>query len=145
DVRREDQVVAVREERLAQELLDGVADQAALRMPVDEPRADLGVHAKDAELPAELPVIPALRLLEALQVLLQVLLREPRRSVDPLEHLAALVAPPVRARRGEQLEVLDAARVGYVRTTAEVDEGSVAIDRDDLVIAELFEALELER
>src|SRR5690606_5383219 len=145
DVGRVDQVVTVLEERLLEELLDRVADQPALRMPVNEPRAGLLMDAEDPELAPQPPVVPAPRLLEPLEVLLEVLLREPRSAVDALQHLPALVPAPVRARGGQQLEVLEVPRRWQVRAPAQVHEGTVPVDRDDLVLAELLEALQLQR
>src|SRR5690606_27753911 len=145
DVRRVDEVVPVLEERLLEELLDRVADQPALRVPVDQPRPDLLVDAEDPELASEAPVVATLRLLEPLEVFVEVTLREPRRAVDSLEHLTTLVAPPVRARSREEAEVLQVPRRRDVGPAAEVEERPVPVDRDDLVVAELFQALELER
>src|SRR5690606_21265715 len=84
-------------------------------------------------------------LLQALEVLLQVIRREPRRAVDALEHLALRVASPVRAGRREQLEVLEEAGIRHVRAAAQVQERAVPVDRDDLILTELLETLELER
>src|SRR5690606_24064000 len=101
--------------------------------------------AEDAQLAAELAVVAPLGLLQTFEVLLKVLLREPRRSVDALQHLAPLVPAPVGARRGEQLEVLDVAGGGDVRPAAEIEERPVAVDGDDLVIPHFLEPLELQR
>ena len=98
------------------------------------------------ELAAELPVVALLRLLEAIEVLVEIVLLEPRRAVDALQHLPLLVAAPVCAGGVEQLEVLQPARVGDVRALAQVDERPVGVGRDDLVrVGEVVEALELER
>ena len=72
-------------------------------------------------------------------------LLEERSPVDTLEHLAFLVASPVRSRSRKELEVLEAARRRHVRATAEVEERSVLIDRDDLILRELVQALQLQR
>jgi hypothetical protein len=75
-------------------------------------------------------VIPLPGLLEPPEVLVQVFLRQPRGAVDPLEHRVLLVAAPVGAGRGEQLEGLDLAGGPHVRTPAEVDEVPLAVERD---------------
>ena len=70
---------------------------------------------------------------------------EPGSRVDALQHLTPLVAAPIRSRSIQQLEVLEIRRVGDVRSAAEIDEGSIAVRRDDLVVVEICDALELER
>jgi hypothetical protein len=88
-------------------------------------------------------VIAPLRLLETMQVLLEVFLLPERRGVNALEHLPMLVAPPVRAGGVQQLEVLEIRRVGEVRPPAQVYERTVGVGRDDLVVGEFAEPLEL--
>ena len=56
-----------------------------------------------------------LRLLDAVQVGVEVLLLEEGGAVDALQHLAARVAAPVRAGGVQQLEVLERDGVGDVR------------------------------
>jgi len=56
-----------------------------------------------------------------------------------------LVAAPIRSSGVQQLEVLQVGRVGDVRSAAEVDEGSVGVGGDDLVVRKLAQALQLER
>ena len=70
---------------------------------------------------------------------------EEGRGVDALEHLVVLVAPPVGAGHGEELEGagLDLARGGQVRPAAEVVEGALAVDGDGLVLAALVGQLRL--
>ena len=71
-------------------------------------------------------------LLEALEVLLQLLLVEEGRAVDAGEHLARLVAAPVGAGERGQLEGADPARRGPMRPAAEVLELAVSVERDRL-------------
>src|SRR5687767_774782 len=99
---------------------------------------------EQVQLAANFAMIAALRLLDAMEILLEIFLREPRGAVDALEHLPLLITAPIRTRNGHELEVLDAARRRYVRTTAKIEERAIAVDADDLVLAELFEALELQ-
>ena len=53
---------------------------------------------------AEPAVIPALGLLQAMQVLVELLAGRPGGAVDALEHGVAAVAPPIGAGHLEQLE-----------------------------------------
>ena len=64
--------------------------------------------------------------------------------VDALQHLALLVASPIRSRPRKELEVLEAARRWDVRAPAQVEERSVLIDRDDLVLRKFFQALQFQ-
>src|SRR3954452_650199 len=62
--------------------------------------------------------------------LVEFLFRVERRSIDALELRVLLVAKPVRARDGEQLEGLDASGGWDVRAAAEVEELSRFVDGD---------------
>src|SRR5437764_2679452 len=88
------------------------------------------------------------RLLDALQVLLEVPFPKEGGAVDPGEQLASLVAPPVGARHGAQLERPDSPGRRPVRPSTQVDEGAVAIQRhplDPLVMYEVLDQLDLVR
>jgi hypothetical protein len=84
----------------------------------------------EVELRADAAVVALLRLLEHVQVGFLVLLLRPRRAVDALEHLVLRVAAPVRARDLHELEDLELARGRHVRPAAQVDEITLAIERD---------------
>ncbi len=134
------------EQRGLEELLDRVPDDPAPRVPQHEARPDLLLdRVVQVELLAQDAVVTPLRLREPLQVALELGLPSEGRPVDALQHLALLVASPVRARPGEQLEVLEAPRARHVRPLAQVEERPVPVDRDHLVVVELLEPLELER
>src|SRR5204863_2824051 len=101
----------------------------------------------DAELGTEAAVVAFLGLLEPLQVRLQVLLREEGGAVDAGQALALLVAPPVGASDRAELDRLDPSGRGAVRAAAEVLEGPVAVERDDLdalVADQVLDQLDLE-
>ncbi len=100
---------------------------------------------EEVELLADAPMVALPRLLQPVQIGVELLLLEPGRAVNPLQHLPALVAPPVRAGGREQLEVLEPAGAGDVRAAAEILERSVGVDADRLVVAQLADPLELER
>ena len=143
-MRRVDDLVAVLDERLAQEVLDDAPDAAAVRVPQHETGTDLLLDGEEVEALAEHAVVAFLGLFQAVQVFAQVLIGKEGGAVDALEHLAAFVAPPVRARHAQELEVPEAAGAGDVGATAEVEEGAVAVDGDDFVLVELVQAFELE-
>ena len=134
----------------AQLLLHLGLDQPQQGRPVRQPEGHPGgllAQHEEAELGAEPAVVARLRLLDPLQVPLEVLLREEGRPVDPGQHLAALVAAPVGAGERAELDRLDPAGAGPVRAAAEVLEGAVAVQRDGLdalVADEVLDQLDLE-
>src|SRR5688572_29908179 len=97
------------------------------------------------ELAAQLAMITLLRFFEPFQVLRELLLREPGRAVDALQHLPLFIAAPIRARSVLQLEMFDPSGRRHVRTATKIQERTIAIDGDDLVIAEFSQTLELQR
>src|SRR5207247_10841147 len=87
------------------------------------------VQLEQIELPPELAVVALLRLLEPPEMLVELVLGEPRGAVDPLQHRIPLVAPPVGAGGREELEVLHVTRRRHVGPAAEIDEVALAIER----------------
>ena len=83
------------------------ADGRALRQPQRQAGSHRFVHREQFELLAQLAMVAPLRLFQAVEVLLQILLREKRGAVNALQLLVARIALPVRPGRGEQLEGLD--------------------------------------
>jgi hypothetical protein len=75
-------------------------------------------------------MVAGTRLLEHLQMALEILLREECRPIDAGQHLVALVATPVCARDRQQLERLDPPRGRRMRAATEVGEGPVLVERD---------------
>ena len=130
DVRGEDEVVAAALVLVLPQRLDLVAQHAAVRMPEDQPRADLFVHRVDVELAPEPAMIALERLFDVLEVALQILGGRERGAVDALEHLVAFVAEPVGARHVGKLERVDRPGAREVRAAAEIEERTVAIGGD---------------
>ena len=91
--------VAGGEEHAAHVVGERVVERRALGQPERRARRPV-VEREEAELLADLAVVALLRLLEARQVLVELLLREERRAVDPLHRLVLRVALPVGVRRG---------------------------------------------
>jgi hypothetical protein len=94
-------------------------------------------------------VVAALGLLEALEVLLEILGVEEGRSVDTRQLGLGLVAPPVGACQGQQLDRLDRLGILQMRAAAEVDEvallveGELALRRvDELDLVRLLPLVE---
>src|SRR5688572_15036967 len=101
-------------------------------MPEDETRPHDLLNGEEVELLAQHAVVPLPCLFQPVQMRVELVLGMERRPVDALKHLPALVAPPIRPRSGEQLEVLQPPGARHVRTPAQVEKGAVAIDGDDL-------------
>jgi hypothetical protein len=104
---------------------------APLGMPENETRSHPRVGGIEIELLREMTMIAALRFLELKQMRVEIFLLPERRRVDALEHLPMLVAAPVGAGGVQQLEVFQVRRVRNVRASAQVDERTVGVGRDD--------------
>ena len=93
------------------------------------PGRDLG-EREQPELRAQPAVVVGAGALEQLEVLLELALGEERRPVHAREHRVRRVPAPVRAGDRLQLERLDPAGARRVRTSAQVGERPVGVQRD---------------
>src|SRR5207253_3169236 len=75
---------------------------------------------------------------ELVQVGVEFLLREESGAVKTLQLLAAGVIFPVGAGDAQKLESADLARMGDVRTPAQVDEFSLAIEAERRVLLQII-------
>src|SRR5712691_5423833 len=87
-------------------------------------------EAEQIELAPEPAVVAAARLLEPLEVGVEIGLRVEGGPVDPGQLLRVLVATPVRPGEAGQLDRLDRARVLEVRPAAEVGEVVLRVEGD---------------
>ena len=102
------------------------------------------VHGREVfKLPADLVVVPLLRLLEARDVGRQLVLLLEGRAVDPLEHLVLLTAPPVGPGHAEELDVLHPGRAPHVGAGAQVHELALLVEADGRVLGEIVDELHL--
>ena len=104
-------------------------------MPEHQP-GGLVLQMEQVELLAELAVIALLGFLEPVQVGVLVLLLRPGRAVDPLQHLVARIAPPVRSGELHQLEDLEFAGRRHVRAAAQVDERAFTVQADRFAVGD---------
>ena len=111
------------------EVLELVPDDHPLRVPERRARRMVG-EVEEVELHAEPPVVAALRLLDPLEVRVEVILVVEGGAVDPRELRVVLVAAPVRAGKAGELQRLDRLRVLEVRAAAEVGEVALRIEAD---------------
>src|SRR5713101_3047824 len=125
DVRSKDQIISVAKNECLLVILDLVPDYRASRMPENQTWSDACVGRVKVKLLRQHAMITPLRLLEAMQMLLEIFLLPERRGVDALQHLPVLVATPVRTGGVQQLKVPEIRRVGDVRTVAKVDEWTI--------------------
>ena len=127
--------------------LPPVVDEGVLQdHPLGEEEREPGALLHDgeqAELLPELAVVPLLRLLQHVEVGLELLLALERGTVDPGEHLVVLVPPPVRAGEGQELERLDGLGVEGVGSRAEVRELALLVEADGRVLGEVLHKLDL--
>src|SRR5437016_13421998 len=113
-------------------------------MPENQPRASQFLDGEQVELLAEHAVIALLGLFDAVQISVEVFLREERSSINALQLRVLLVAKPVGACDVEQLERLDFSSRGNVRAAAEVEEFSRLVNRDLFIgLGELLDEVAL--
>ena len=117
----------------AQQVAHGVDQQVEDRRPLGveegEARRFL-LEVEEIELLAQHAVVALARLLEQVEMLLQVLLLEEGGAVHAHELLALGVGAPVRTGNARELGVLQPARVRHVGAAAEIDELPVPVERD---------------
>ncbi len=89
-------------------------------------------------------MVALLRLLEAHQMLFQVLLLEEGGPVYASEHLVVRVALPVGTGRLHELEGAYLARARHMRARAEVSEAPVSIDADLGICGKVVDVLRLQ-
>ena len=88
---------------------------------------------EQVQLAAQLAVVALLGLLQHGEVVLQVFLVGPGRAVHALQHLVAVVAPPVGAGHLHELEYFELAGGRHMRPATQVDPLALAIQTDGLV------------
>ena len=115
----------------------------SLGEPVGEAGADALGDGEELELLAQLAVVAALGLLQALDDGVELLLGGGGDAVEALEHLVVLVAAVVAAGHAHELDGADAAAVLHVGAAAEVDVVAGAVDGDGLALGDVGQALEL--
>ncbi len=132
-------------------LLDLLPDGPALRMP-EHHAGRLVLQMEKVELAPELAMVALLRFLDAVQVSVEIVLSRPRGAVDPLQHFVARIAAPVRSCETRELEYLELAGRGDVRSAAKIGEPAFGVERDvfvgrdrrdDLRLVVLAEGLEV--
>ena len=127
---------------LAPVVLQDVAQNHALGIEEREARA-LVADVKQVQLAAQLAVVALFGLLDAVQVLLELLLGGESGCVDSAEHLVMLIAAPVGARHVGELKRLDIAQIRQVRTHAQVGEVAHLVEGQHLILGQILDQLDL--
>ena len=126
-------------------VLEQLEQRPALGMPEHRARRLL-LEVEQVHLAAELAVVALLRLLDLLEIGVELLLLGEGGAVDAREHLAVGIAAPIGARDLHQLEgVADLAGRGHVRAAAEVEPVALLVDLDLLVLRDGVDQLDLEQ
>ncbi len=127
DMRGDYRKVAVLIKFPAEEVLELESHDGAPREPQRQPEADPGRESEELHLLAELPVVTLLGLFENDEVFVQHGLLREGDAVDSGQLSTLLVAAPVSACDGGQLDGLDRSRAHEVRSAAEVGVVAVAV------------------
>ena len=144
NVGRVHQGVAALQIFVAHPVLHFFADDAALGVPEDQPRARQFLNGEQIELLSQRTMIALFGLVDLLQVVVEIFLREKRSSIDALQLRILLIAQPVGSGDVEQLECLDFSGGRDVRSAAEVGELTGAVDRDLFIgLGELLDEMAL--
>ncbi len=146
DDRRGDLIVAVAGMDRSPVGDQSLVDLPAVRQPVGHARRGLVEH-EEVELRAELLVVALLGLADEVEVGLELGLIRKCIHINSLQRIALLVASPVSAGRGFDLEGRrhELLRVGDVRAAAEVHEIVAGpVDRQLLVLRQVLDELGLE-
>ena len=98
------------------------------------PDPDHRADGEQLELLAQNAMIALLGLFDHPQVGFELLLGEERRGVETLQLLARRVSLPVGASQRQQLERTDRAGGGHVRPAAEIEELTLAVEGERLVV-----------
>src|SRR5688500_6384858 len=128
DLRGDDLVVAAARVLRPEVGKESVVESRPLREEERRRGREL-VERDEVELATVLSVVARLRVLQSLEVGVELFLREKRGPVDALEHRVLLVPLPIGAGRVRELEYAQPAGRGDVRAAAEVDELALAVER----------------
>jgi len=113
-------------------------------MPEDRAHRLLA-EMEQPHLAADAPVVALLRLLQHMEVAVELLLVRPAGAVDALQLRVLRIAAPIGPGQLRQLEgFAELARRGQMRPRAHVEPAALAVDRDLLVLRDLADPFGLE-
>ena len=129
-----DQFIALLQMLLSPEIFNQQADQRAPWVPEDQAWPDLILDRDQVQFLPQLAVVPSLDLLQLGQMGIQLGLGRERGTVDPLEHRIPFIASPISSCTREELQCADPASRWDMRTSAEIHELSLAVERRCLIL-----------
>ena len=88
------------------------------------------VEGEEVERDAELAMVALAGLITAPEILVNLLLRLPRGAIDALQHWPIVLAAPIRASNGEELERTDLSGALDMRPATEILEFAVLVRGD---------------
>src|SRR5450830_1022489 len=112
------------------EILDLLADNGTLGVPENESSTSLLLNAEEVQLLPKFAMVALGGLFPGRDKTGQLFLRWESRAIDALKHLVLLVPSPIRTCDGEKFEVFKVAGGRNMRSTAEVRERSLSVERD---------------
>ena len=116
--------------RLTHIALHLVAQRLAIRQEQRNTGRNLVADDKELQFSPKFAMVAFLRLFQSPEVAIKLFLREPRRSIDALQHGAMLVTPPVCSRDLHELDRPYLARVLNMRPATQVKKGILRVDAD---------------
>ncbi len=143
DVRGVDEGIALRVMHRPPPGLELLTHDGEIGEPEHQAGAELVIDLEELEILPQTPVVAALDLLQPGEVRVELGLGRPDRPVDALQLGVVLVAPPVGAGDGHELERSNVAGPFDMRSTAEVGEGVMGVDPDLPALDRLVELLDL--
>lgn len=142
DVRGEEHFVPMAEVLLAPVILNGHAHTRTLRQPVGKPRADALGDGEEFEFLAEFPVVTLLRLFDAGDNGIQLLLGGRGNAIKALKHLVVFVTAVVASGDAHQLYGTNASAVFHVRAAAEIHVVAGAENADGFAFGNVGQTLQ---
>ena len=144
DMRRIQQVIAVRHVLAAPESFDEVADERTARMPQDKAGTDGFGNAEQVKFFADFAVVALFGFFDFLEILSEFFLIGERGAVNTGQHRIGFLAPVIRTGNAGQFECADVAGIVHMGTSAEIDEIAELIKRDRFAFGDIREAFQLE-
>src|SRR5450830_329079 len=112
------------------EILDLLANNGSFRMPENQSSASLFLNAVEVQLLPQLAMVALGSLFPSRDKTDQLFLRWESRTIDALKHLVLLVPSPIRSCDRQKLKMLKVACGRDMRSTAEVRERALSVERD---------------
>ena len=137
NMRREYLLIPPLRKLLGKKLLHFLTDNRPIRRPHHQSRPHFVVDEEQIQFPPQFPVVSQLRLLDLLQIGLQLILFRERRPIEPLKLGILLVAPVIRPGHGEQLEGLHLARALHMSPGTQIGKLTVAVETNRLTLRDV--------